>query len=101
MTNHPGRKPGSGLPESLPQALTQARQRAGLTQTAAAKLLGAGLRTWQQWEAGDRSMPATALELWLITTVADGLLPPSDPLAEMMVRPSIMRKIEHATAARP
>jgi DNA-binding XRE family transcriptional regulator len=93
MTNHPGRKAGSGLPQSLPQALTQARQRAGLTQTAAAKLLGAGLRTWQQWEAGDRGIPSTALELWLITAVADGLLPASDDMAVAMDRPSILKRL--------
>lgn len=94
MTNHPGRKPVPSLPDTLPQALTQARQRAGLTQTQAAKLLGAGLRTWQQWEAGDRRVPASALELWLITGIADGILQPSDPLAKLMVRPSILTRLQ-------
>ena len=34
----------------------QARLSAGLTQTAAADLIGAAMRSWQDWEAGKASM---------------------------------------------
>ena len=97
MTNHPDRKPaGSALPANFRQALAEARGRAALSQTAAAKLLGAGLRTWQQWEAGDRAMPVTALELWCITAIAEKLLPVSDAFACMWVRPSVLSILRRA-----
>lgn len=48
-----------------------ARKRAGLTQTAAAALIGKPLRTWQGWEtaegiAAHRKMDAALWELWLL-----------------------------------
>lgn len=43
-----------------------ARQAAGLTQTAAGRLVHAALRTWQQWEAGDAAMPLASWELFRI-----------------------------------
>lgn len=39
------------------------REAAGLTQTEAARLVHAGLRTWQQWEAGERRMHPAFWEL--------------------------------------
>lgn len=49
-----------------PADIIAARKRAGLTQTKAGALIGAALRTWQAWEAGDRNMPGAKWELWLI-----------------------------------
>lgn len=39
-----------------PSAIREARRAAGLTQTQAADLVCTKLRSWQQWEAGDRRM---------------------------------------------
>jgi len=39
-----------------PQQIKSVRLSVGLTQTQAADLVYAGLRTWQQWEKGDRGM---------------------------------------------
>ena len=84
----------SSHPETFTQALIEARQRAGLSQTEAAKLLSAGLRTWQQWEAGDRGMPINAVELWCVAAVAAGHLPASDPLVREWVRPGIFSLLQ-------
>ena len=93
MTNHPNRTAPT-LPETLPQALAEARARAGLSQTAAARLVGASLRTWQQWEDGGRSVPLTAIELWCVVAVAEGHLQTSDPLVRMWVRPSLLSTLK-------
>jgi DNA-binding transcriptional regulator YiaG len=52
-----------------PDQIREARQRAGLSQTAAAALIGKPLRTWQNWEApigspGHRKMDAALWEYW-------------------------------------
>lgn len=39
-----------------PEEIRSARLEAGLTQSQAADLVCSKLRTWQQWEAGDRGM---------------------------------------------
>lgn len=49
-----------------PAVLKEARERAGLTQTAAAAVVHTTCRTWQQWEAGDRRMHPAFWELFLI-----------------------------------
>jgi DNA-binding transcriptional regulator YiaG len=49
-----------------PEDVLAARQAAGLTQTQAAALVHTGLRTWQQWEAGDRGMHPAFWELFII-----------------------------------
>ena len=49
-----------------PSEIIEARKNAGLTQTEAARLIWAGLRTWQNWEAGCRSMHPALFELWRI-----------------------------------
>lgn len=100
MTNHPNRPLGSRLPATAAEALTQARERSGLSQTAAAKLLSAGLRTWQQWEAGDRGMPINAAELWAVAAVALGYLPRSDPFVRAWVRPPILSMLAAQAAAK-
>lgn len=41
-----------------------ARHAANLTQKQSADLVYAGLRTWQQWEAGDRKMPMASWVLF-------------------------------------
>ena len=50
----------------MPAAIIAAREEAGLTQTAAADLIYSGLRTWQQWEAGDRRMHPALWDLFRI-----------------------------------
>jgi DNA (cytosine-5)-methyltransferase 1 len=39
-----------------PKDILEARQKAGLTQTAAAELIWSHLRSWQDWEGGNRRM---------------------------------------------
>jgi len=51
-----------------PDKIKDARVNAGLTQTQAASLIYKGLRTWQQWESGDRTMDAALFELFVIKT---------------------------------
>jgi putative transcriptional regulator len=66
MTNHPnrgqdpyraGRTPG-------PAEVIAARAAAGLTQIACAQLIHCGLRSWQDWEAGERQMHPAFWELF-------------------------------------
>jgi DNA-binding transcriptional regulator YiaG len=52
-----------------PEQIKQARQQAGLTQTAAGALIYKSLRAWQQYEAGDRKMDAALWELFQIKLV--------------------------------
>ncbi len=47
-----------------PTEVRAAREAAGLSQTAAAELVHSKLRTWQQWEAGDRHMHPGLWELF-------------------------------------
>lgn len=47
----------SKAPTVAPALVRAARRGAGLTQTQAAALIGATLRTWQEWEGGRRNMP--------------------------------------------
>lgn len=49
-----------------PEQIKQARKDAGLTQAQAAELIYKNIRTWQQWEAGDRQMDAAFWELFNI-----------------------------------
>jgi DNA-binding transcriptional regulator YiaG len=42
------------------------RKASGLTQLEAANLIYKNLRTWQQWEAGDRAMDPAFWELFCI-----------------------------------
>lgn len=60
---------GSPMTSPTPSEIREARKQAGLTQTAAAKLIGKPLRTWQGWEAPEgmashRKMDAALWELW-------------------------------------
>ena len=47
-----------------PAEIRAAREAAGLSQTAAAEMVHSKLRTWQQWEAGDRRMHPGLWELF-------------------------------------
>ncbi|CBJ38317.1 conserved protein of unknown function [Ralstonia solanacearum CMR15] len=47
-----------------PQEIVSERQRADLTQSAAAALLYKTTRVWQMWEAGDRRMDPALWELF-------------------------------------
>ena len=49
-----------------PLEIKQSRVDVGLTQTAAAELIYKKIRTWQQWEKGDREMDAAFFELFKI-----------------------------------
>ncbi|HCF5954728.1 helix-turn-helix domain-containing protein [Pseudomonas aeruginosa] len=51
-----------------PTEIRAAREAAGLSQTAAAELVHSKLRTWQQWEAGDRRMHPGLWELFRLKT---------------------------------
>ena len=66
MTNHPNRGQRGSASNPMPAAIIAAREEAGLTQTAAADLIYSGLRTWQQWEAGDRRMHPALWDLFRI-----------------------------------
>lgn len=83
MTNHPNRsRPRAWLtPPAV--VIRELRAQAGITQVQAAEMTRAALRTWEQWERGDRRMPAATMELWCIAlavgTVAHGpYVPPGD-----------------------
>ena len=49
-----------------PDEIKKARTSAGHTQTEAATLIGYTLRAWQMWEAGDRPMRRSVLDLYLM-----------------------------------
>jgi DNA-binding XRE family transcriptional regulator len=52
-----------------PEQVKDARVKAGLTQEQAGAIVGApSRRTWQDWEAGRRNMPAAKWELFLLKT---------------------------------
>lgn len=59
------------MEKPTPAEIRAARATAGLTQTAAAALIGKPLRTWQGWETAEgvkahRKMDAALWELWKI-----------------------------------
>lgn len=66
MPNHPNRSPQGLSSNPSPADILAAREAAGLTQTAAAELVYAGLRGWQEWEAGTRRMHPGLWELFVI-----------------------------------
>lgn len=59
-----------GLPEPTPDLIVAARLKSGLTQSAAAALVHASLRGWQDWEygKGKKPMPLVYWELFLRKT---------------------------------
>ena len=68
MTVHPNRGPKGPSKNPEPADIVACREAAGLTQTQAASLVHGSLRTWQQWEAGDRRMHAGLWELFRLKT---------------------------------
>lgn len=72
MSNHPNRSKGPKGPAAnpTPEAIRTAREAAGLSQTAAGALVHTTVRTWQQWEAGDRRMHPAFWELFRIKSSA-------------------------------
>lgn len=52
------------LVQLSPTTLKQLRRESMLTQEEAAELVGVAVRTWQQWEAGDRKMHQAFGELF-------------------------------------
>lgn len=69
MANHQNRSRAKS-PASNPtkREIALARINAGFTQKEAAEILYAGLRTWQQWEAGDRRMQPALYRYFLLRT---------------------------------
>ena len=61
---HPNRGPKGPSANPDPAQIRGAREAARLTQTQAAELIHGTLRTWQQWEAGDRRMHPGLWELF-------------------------------------
>lgn len=51
-----------------PASIRAAREAAGHTQTEAGELVGGTRRTWQDWEAGLRTMPPSVWELYRLRT---------------------------------
>lgn len=51
-----------------PKQIRAARDAAGLTQTKAGELIFGTLRTWQEWEGGNRRMTPAAWHLFLLLT---------------------------------
>ena len=56
------------------EAIRQARDASGLTQTEAAAMIYRTCRNWQQWEAGDRRMDPALWELFWFKARQAGLL---------------------------
>ena len=72
MTNHHNRsRAKSPTSNPSPDEIFGMRMSAGLTQQKAAEIVYSGLRTWQQWEAGDRRMHPGLFELFLVKTGLD------------------------------
>lgn len=68
MSNHPNRGPKGPQANPTIDEIFGCRMNARLTQAAAAALIYAGVRTWQQWEAGDRRMHPGLFELFMLKT---------------------------------
>lgn len=54
------------MTQPKPDEIRAAREAAGLTQSTAAEIVHANLRSWQKWEAGERAMHPAFWELFLI-----------------------------------
>ena len=66
IVNHPNRGRPSAASNPAPDAIKEARAAAGLTQTAAAHLIGGTMRAWQEYEAGNRRLHPGLWELFLL-----------------------------------
>lgn len=66
-----------------PETIIAARKAAGLTQSAASTLIYAGIRRWQDWEAGTARMHPALFELFCLKAVfADEARPLLERLSE-------------------
>jgi DNA-binding transcriptional regulator YiaG len=64
MANHPNRsRAGNADRNPHPDEIVSVRAAAGLTQAQCAKLLYTSLRSWAQWEYGERKMHPAFWEL--------------------------------------
>lgn len=69
MTNHPNRNVShTDASNPTPEAILQAREAAGLSQSEAGALIYSGLRSWQHWEWGTRRMHPGLFELFMKKT---------------------------------
>jgi putative transcriptional regulator len=66
MSNHPNRskRTPSAARNPRPEEIRAARDAVGITQTEAGALIYCELRTWQDWEGGQRRMHPAFWELW-------------------------------------
>ncbi len=64
MANHPNRGKNNRGRNPAPDEVRGARESAGLTQTEAARVIYGSLRTWQEWESGERRMHPAFWELF-------------------------------------
>lgn len=65
MPKHPNRSRGDNPARNpTPAEVRAAREAAGLSQTAAARVIYCTLRGWQEWEAGNRRMHPAFWELF-------------------------------------
>ena len=76
MPNHPNRsRRSTPAANPKPEEVRQARESAGLSQSAAAGLVYSGLRTWQHWESGDRRMHPAIFELFVLKSNSSSSAP--------------------------
>lgn len=68
MMQVPRRVKPTRAPRPEPEQVRAARAAAGLTQTQAAETIGVSMRTWQDWESGQRQMHPSLMELFRIKT---------------------------------
>jgi putative transcriptional regulator len=66
VTGHPNRSGKGRCRNPKPDEIQRMREKHSLTQDGAATLVCSKLRSWQQWEAGDRQMHPATWHLFLI-----------------------------------
>jgi DNA-binding XRE family transcriptional regulator len=66
--NHPNRSRSRKTPGAnpSPEKIAKTREEADLTQTQAAEMIYSTMRTWQQWEGGQRRMHPALWEYWCL-----------------------------------
>ena len=70
MSNHPNRSRVGGADRNpQPDEIVSVRAAAGLTQAQCAALLHTSLRSWAQWEYGERKMHPAFWELFKIKII--------------------------------
>lgn len=74
MGNHPNRGRRGAHSNPTPPEIIELRHSYDLTQSEAAELVYAGLRTWQDWESGERRMHPGLWALFQIKVGAERVL---------------------------